>query len=132
EENPTEEGLIFLTAYDFTRAARFARQAAAQLDYCHTREVNGLFVTSARLATRDYQARQIYNFYLAYRILGDGRYIRWADDCAAAMIRCIPREPHECAGETHKLFIAGFFTPAGKPPHDTGNVIDRNQNAKVG
>src|SRR5207248_1859299 len=103
EYYPTEESLVFLTAYLHTRDDRFAQQAAKQLEYAHSRERDGIFVTSEGLTTRDYQARQIYNFYLAYRILAEGRYLRWADDCAAAMTRMIPREAHECAGETHKL-----------------------------
>src|SRR5690349_2716586 len=69
---PTEAALVFLTAYDFTRAATMPPQAVVQLDYSHGREVVGLFVTRQNVTTRDYQARQIYNFYLAYRILGDG------------------------------------------------------------
>src|SRR5205823_1721940 len=85
EYYPTEEALIFLAAYDFTRDARHAAQAAIQLAYAHSREANGVFVTSEKLTTRDYQARQIYNFYLAYRILGEGKYLRWADGCAKAM-----------------------------------------------
>jgi hypothetical protein len=32
EHYPTEEALLFLTAYDFTRDDRYAKQAAAQLD----------------------------------------------------------------------------------------------------
>ena len=131
EHYPTEEALVFLTAYDFTRDPRYATQASLQLDYCHAREVNGLFVTSAKTTTRDYQARQIYNFYLAYRILADGRYLHWADDCAAAMAARIPRQSHPAAGETHTLFLAGYFTPDGKPHHETGNAIDPNQNAEV-
>src|SRR5437764_10590429 len=108
------------------------QQAVVQLDYCHGREVDGLLVTRENLSTRDYQARQIYNFYLAYRILGDGRYLRWADDCAAAMVRLIPRGPREDpAGRTCTLFLAGYFTPDGKPHHETGNSIDPNQNAEV-
>jgi hypothetical protein len=131
EHYPTEGALVFLTAYDFTRDPRFAQQAAVQLDYAHAREVNGLIVTGEKTTTRDYQARQIYNFYLAYRVLGDGRYLRWADDCAAAMIRLIPREPHEAAGQTHALFLAGYFSADGKAAGANGNVIDVNQNAEV-
>jgi hypothetical protein len=114
-----------------TRDPRYAKQAATQLEYAHARERDGIFVTSEGLTTRDYQARQIYNFYLAYRLLADGKYLRWADDCAAAMVRAIPREPHTCAGDTHKLFLAGFFDASGKAAKETGNVIDVNQNAEV-
>jgi hypothetical protein len=131
EYYPTEEALVFLTAYDFTRDARYSAQAVAQLEYSHSRERDGIFLTSDGTTTRDYQARQIYNFYLAYRILGDGRYLRWADAGATAMIRVIPRGPHEAAGETHTTFLAGFITGDGKPARSTGQVIDVNQNAEV-
>src|SRR6188474_2365386 len=67
---PTEEALVFLSAYDFTREQRYADQAARQLEYSHSREQNGLLITPHQV-TRDYQARQIYNFYLGYRILAD-------------------------------------------------------------
>lgn len=131
EYYPTEEALIFLSAYDITRDGRYAKQAAAQLEYAHSREKDGVFVTSEGTTTRDYQARQIYNFYLAYRILADGRYLHWADDCAAAMIRAIARAAHPAAGETHTTFEAGFFTADGKRAHSNAQVIDVNQNAEV-
>jgi hypothetical protein len=76
---PTEEALVFLSAYSLTRDAGYAKQAATQLEYAHSRERDGILLTFKNEATRDYQARQIYNFYLAYRVLGDGRYLRWAD-----------------------------------------------------
>lgn len=129
---PTEAALVFLTAYDFTRDARFAMQADVQLEYSHARESEGLLLTSDRTTTRDYQARQIYNFYLAYRILAEGKYLHWADACAAAMIRVIPRSSHSCAGETHVLFEAGYFDATGKPVRENGNAIDVNQNAEIG
>src|SRR5690349_16530416 len=47
EHYPTEEALVFLTAYDFTRDGRYAKQAAVQLEYAHSRERDGLFLTSA-------------------------------------------------------------------------------------
>ncbi|HEX8522591.1 MAG TPA: hypothetical protein VF669_10075 [Tepidisphaeraceae bacterium] len=131
EHYPTEEALVFLTAYDFTRDVRYAKQAEVQLEYAHAREKNGLFVTSKGLTTRDYQARQIYNFYLAYRILAEGKYLRWADDGASAMLKLIPREAHTCDGETHTLFLAGYFDSDGKPVESVGNAIDVNQNAEV-
>jgi hypothetical protein len=131
EYYPTEEALIFLTAYQFTRDERYARQAATQLEYCHSRETDGLFLTSEQKATRDYQARHIYNFYLAYRILADGRYSRWADDCAAAVLRVIPRAPHTAGGQTHKTFEAGFFNLKGERVGWATQYVDVNQNAEV-
>src|SRR4051794_31576446 len=89
EHYPTEEALVFLTAYDFTRDQRYADAAARQLDYSHSREKDGLFLTTPGTTTRDYQARQTYNLYLAYRILGEGKYLRWSDACAASLLRTI-------------------------------------------
>ena len=128
---PTEESLVFLSAYSLTRDPRYAKQAATQLEYAHSREKDGILLTFKNETTRDYQARQIYNFYVAYRVLGDGRYLRWADEGARAMIRVIPRAAHAAAGETHTLFFAGYYTADGKAAHSTGQVIDVNQNAEV-
>jgi hypothetical protein len=128
---PTEEALIFLSAYCVTRDERYAKQAATQLEYCHARERDGVLLTAENETTRDYQARHIYNFYVAYRILGDGRYLRWADACANAMLRAIPRAAHDAAGETHTLFFAGYYTADGKESRENGQVIDVNQNAEV-
>jgi hypothetical protein len=130
EHYPSEEALPFLSAYAHTRDPRYAAAAARQLEYAHSRDKDGIFLTSTGVANRDYQARQTYNFYLAYRILADGRYLRWADDGAAAMLRIIPRESHVCAGQTHTLFLAGFITPSGER-RQMANVIDVNQNAEV-
>ena len=128
---PTEESLGFLSAYSLTRDRRYATQAATQLEYAHSRETDGILLTFASETTRDYQARQIYNFYLAYRLLADGRYLRWADDAARAMIKVIPRAPHSAANETHTLFFAGYYTADGKPARATGQAIDVNQNAEI-
>jgi hypothetical protein len=128
---PTEEALVFLSAYSLTRDPRYAEQAARQMNYAHSREKDGILVTFKGVTTRDYQARQIYNFYLAYRLLADGRYLRWADDCAAAMLRAIPRGPHTAADETHTTFVAGYFTADGKEAGSNGQVIDVNQNAEA-
>jgi len=128
---PTEEALVFLSAYSVTRDPRYAQQAATQLQYAHSREKDAILLTFAHETTRDYQARQIYNFYLAYRVLGDGRYLRWADDSARAMIKVIPRAAHSAGGETHTLFFAGYYTADGKPARANGQVIDVNQNAEV-
>ena len=91
---------------------------------------DGILLTFNNETTRDYQARQIYNFYLAYRILGDGRYLRWADDGAGDAPRD-PAQPHTAAGETHTLFFAGFYTADGQARTRDGQVIDVNQNAEV-
>ena len=131
EYYPVEESLVFLTAYDFTRDPRYAEQAAKQLEYSHGREIDGLFLTTAGTTTRDYQARQIYNFYVAYRTLADGRYLKWADACAEAMVRVIPRRPHEHAGQTHTIFIGSFVRPDGTVAVENGETIDANQNSEI-
>jgi hypothetical protein len=129
---PTEEGLIFLSAYDFTRDARFAEQVARQMELAHSQTKLGMVMTPHN-ATRDYQARQIYNFYLAYRMMGDGKYLKWADEAAEAMIKIIPRQPHTVRGETHTLFAAGYIDPTvGAKEADISYAIDVNQNAEVG
>lgn len=114
EHYPTEEALMFLSAYDFTREASYADQSARQLELAHNQTKLGMLMTP-HMATRDYQARQIYNFYLAYRILGDGRYLKWSDEAGAAMLKIIPRAKHTIAGETHTLFAAGYIDPANPP-----------------
>ena len=129
---PTEPAVPFLSAYDFTHEKKFADQAVIQLDYAHSREKNALLITFEGICHRDYQARQIYNFYLAYRILKDPKYLAWADACASAMVKTIPRQPHTFAGETHTLFAATFIKPDGKPDDPLAFTIDVNQNAEVG
>lgn len=129
---PTEPALPFMSAYLFTREQRFADQAARQLELAHTQQANGM-ILSPLGATRDYQARQIYNFYTAYRVFGEGKYLRWADDCAAAMLKIIPRGPHRSGknGQTNILFSAGFFDPTKPTPGPFHGNIDANQNAEV-
>lgn len=132
EYYPTEEALVFLTAYDFTRDPRYAAAAARQLDYAHSRETaDGLFLTTPGTTTRDYQARQTYNFYLAYRILGDGKYLRWSDACAAALLRTIPRKPHAASNQTHTLFRGDFYKPDGTMVTENTETIDPNQNSEI-
>jgi hypothetical protein len=129
---PTEEGLIFVSAYDFTRDGKFAEQVVRQMELAHNQTKLDMVMTPHK-ATRDYQARQIYNFYLTYRMLGDGKYLRWADDAAAAMLKIIPRQKHTVRGETHTLFAAGYIDPvAGAKEEDISYAIDVNQNAEVG
>ncbi len=131
----TEAAIPFLSAYAATREARYAEQAARQLDYAHSIENSGMAVLRGREApttSRDVQARQIYNFYLGYRILADGRYLRWADACAEAMIETIPRASHECAGQSHTQFAGNLINMADPEAGRTVYVIDVNQNAEVG
>jgi hypothetical protein len=129
---PTEEGLMFLSAYDFTHDAKYADQARRQMELAHNQTQMGMVMTPHK-ATRDYQARQIYNFWLAYRVLGDEKYLKWADEAAEAMLKVIPREEHSVRGETHKLFAAGYIDPVvGAQEDQISYAIDVNQNAEVG
>src|SRR4051794_40925277 len=79
EYYPTEEALAFLSAWDLTRDEKYATQAKIQLDYAHGREKDALMLISSGVCHRDYQARHVYNFYVAYRILADGKYLKCAD-----------------------------------------------------
>jgi hypothetical protein len=132
---PTEPAVPMLSAYALTRREEFAAQAARQLAYAHAQERDGMLVVTSPgfpAGHRDAQARQVYNFYLAYRVLADGQYLRWADACAQATLRVLPRAAHECAGETHVQFAATFMDlddPASTPP---SYAVDVNQNAEAG
>src|SRR5438046_2049854 len=128
---PTEPALPWLSAWCVTRDPKFVVVAKKQLEYAHSREKKGLLIAPEGVS-RDYQARQIYNFYLAYRILGDGAYMNWADSCAKAMIELIPRADHEVGGEKFKLFSAGFVNQDKGGVGSLGYFVDANQNAEVG
>lgn len=80
------------------------------------------------------QARQIYNYYLAYKVLGDQEYYRRAVYCAEQMIRALPRHHHLVLGRTFNLFTAEFFDVVSPRPVaiPTNYSIDVNQNAEVG
>ena len=78
---------------------------------------------------RDYQARQIYDFYAAWEILGDPTYLRWAEEAADAMRVHIARIAHR--GFT--LFAWNIDRNLGE--HDLPgwqSAIDSNQNAEIG
>jgi hypothetical protein len=128
---PTEPSLVFLTAFDLTREPRYVGQATKQLEYAHDRSVEGLLLTPERLCGRDYQARQIYNLYVAYRILGDARFLKWADGAADAMLKHIPRSAYTCHGETHTLFTGDLLDRDGKVKLRNGERIDTNQNSEI-
>src|SRR2546423_8483113 len=61
---PTEPALPWLSAWCVTRDPKFVVVAKKQLEYAHSREKKGLLIAPEGVS-RDYQARQIYNFYLA-------------------------------------------------------------------
>jgi hypothetical protein len=128
---PTEPALVFLTAYELTRETRFAEQAKKQLEYAHGRGKDGLLLTPEGVCGRDYQARQIYNFYVAFRILDEEGYLKWADDAASAMLKHIPRSPYACRGQTHTLFTGDLLDAAGHAKLSNPQRIDPNQNAEI-
>ena len=132
---PTEPALPMLTAYAVTREARFADQATRQLAYAHGLERDGMLAVPASgfpAGHRDPQARQVYNFYLAYRLLADGKYLQWADDCARAMVKVLPRAAHDCAGQSHVQFTASLINLDAPTAVAPVYAVDVNQNAEVG
>ncbi len=129
---PTEPALVWLSAYSVTRETKYAEQARRQLDDAHRRETNGILVIYDGTTTRDYQARQIYNYYVGYRILAEPKYLRWAEVCAKAMVEVFPRKAKELGGKSYKLFAAGFLNPQKPREGSLGYFVDVNQNAEVG
>lgn len=131
-EYPTEPGIIFLSAWLCTREARYRQSAVSQFDFAHSIENDdGLLVTDNGFC-RDTQARQIYNFYTAFKLLRDRRYLAWADRCARGMLDHLPRCPRLILGRSFTTFVAGFC-PANKP-YDSARLrpwVDVNQNAEV-
>jgi len=131
---PTEQGIIFLSAWLCTGQEKFRQAAVAQFEFAHSREnEDGLLITEQGF-NRDTQARQIYNFYAAYKILGDVRYLTWAGKCAEALIDHLPRKPHLVlnTSKTFTLFVAGYCRP--DKPYDTSGLkpwVDVNQNAEL-
>ena len=131
---PTEPAIILLSAWLCTGGQKYHEAAVLQLDFAHSRENDdGLLITELGF-NRDTEARQIYNFYAAYKILGDKKYLTWADKAAQALIKHLPRTPHQVLGtnKTYNLFAAGYCKP--DKPYDTSALkpwVDVNQNAEL-
>lgn len=131
---PTEPGIVLLSAWIATGEAKYREAAVLQFEFAHSRENDDALLITEQGFNRDTQARQIYNFYAAYRILGDRKYLMWADKGAQALIKHLPRSPHQVLGtqETYTLFAAGYCKP--DKPYDTSVLkpwVDVNQNAEL-
>ena len=123
---PTEPGISFLAAWMCLDEERYRQAAVAQFDFAYSRQdSNGLLILSDGAAQRDPQARQIYNFYTAYRLLGDSKYLQWADEAAQGMIDGIPRASHSYGGNSYDIFSNA---PSDQPWE---GVIDLNQDAET-
>jgi hypothetical protein len=145
---PTEPAIAPLSAYGVTKGEKWRDFAVKQLNYAHdelehdgilrVRPTDGQHPDLCKPAYihRDMQARQIYNYYLAYKILGDEKYYHWAVYCAEQMIRALPRGCKEVQGRKFWLFTAEDFDVITQPrssiPAPTNYGIDANQNAEVG
>ena len=70
-------------------------------------------------------------FYVAFRILDEEGYLKWADDAASAMLKHIPRSPYACRGQTHTLFTGDLLDAAGHAKLSNPQRIDPNQNAEI-
>lgn len=131
---PTEPAIHFLSAWLSTGEGKYREAAVLQFDFAHSRENDdGLLITELGF-NRDTEARQIYNFYTAYKLLGDKKYLAWADRGAHALIEYMPRRSHTVLGtkKTYTLFAAGYCKP--DKPYDASALntwVDVNQNAEL-
>ena len=131
---PTEPGIILLSAWLSTGDRKYREAAVLQFDFAHSRENDDDLLITELGFNRDTQARQIYNFYTAYKLLGDKKYLTWADKCAQALIEHLPRRSHTVlrTTKTYMLFAAGYCKP--DKPYDTSALntwVDVNQNAEL-
>lgn len=131
---PTEQGIIFLSAWLCTGTEKYRQAATMQFEFAHSRENSDHLLIAEPGFNRDTEARQIYNFYVAYKLLGDKKYLIWADAGARALIDHLPRRNHQVYGTTksYLLFAAGYC-PDTKPYY-TDNLnpwVDVNQNAEL-
>src|SRR5437868_1103407 len=83
---PTEAGVTFLSAWLCTGEYAYRAAALSQFEFAHSRENEDGLLIAEKGFCRDFQARQIYNFFTAYRTLGDRKYLAWADRCARGML----------------------------------------------
>lgn len=131
---PTEPGIILLSAWLCTGDEKYREASILQFEFAHSRENDDALLITELGFNRDTQARQIYNFYTAYKILGDRKYLSWADKCARGLLDHLPRIPHKVLHTelTYNLFAAGYCKP--EKPYDTSALapwVDVNQNAEL-
>ncbi len=134
---PTEPATVFLSAWACTAEEKYRDAAIRVFEYAHEREDDGRFVFHVPDASlpdkkrpvfnRDPQARQIYNFYTAYKIFGHLDYLQWADRCAASMLKHIRRVPHPALHRN--LFAHNVITLGENPTRATS--IDANMNCEI-
>ena len=131
---PTEPAIILLSAWICTKEQKYRDAAQLQFEFAHSRENDDNLLITELGFNRDTGARQIYNFYAAYKILGDKKYLTWADNGAQALLKHMPRRLHQVYGTniSHTLFAAGYCKP--EKPYDTSSLnpwVDVNQNAEL-
>jgi len=128
---PTEQGITFLSAWLCTGEDTYRTSAVSQFEFAHPRENDDGLLIAEKGFCRDFQARQIFNFFTAYRILGDRKYLTWADHCAKGMIDHLERRSHEVLGKSFTTFVAGFCS--ADKPYSQSHLkpwADVNQNAE--
>lgn len=129
---PTEPAIVFLSAWQYTGEDKYREGGVTLLDFAHSRENADHLLVTEQGFNRDTQARQIYNFYTAYKLLGERKYLGWADACAQALIDHLPRREHVLRGRSYALFAAGYCKDAR--PYQVADLkcwIDVNQNAEL-
>jgi len=131
---PTEPGIELLSAWICTGNAKYREAAVLHFDFAHSRENEDHLLITELGFNRDTDARQIYNFYVAYKILGDKKYLEWADQGARALMIHLPRRHYTMLGteKTYNLFVAGYCK--SDKPYNTAKLdpwVDVNQNAEL-
>lgn len=133
---PSEPGIVFLSAFLATGEERYLEAAKAQLAFAHQRQTpEGLLAVDlggGRLGVgKDPQSRQVYNFFTAFKLLGDDTYLAWADECAAALLRHVPQVEHTCRGLSLRTLEHGYRDPVSHRSIDAAPLVDPNQNAEA-
>jgi hypothetical protein len=133
---PSEEAIFFLSGWMLTGDDACLKAAQTQLNVSHSWvDRNGVFdgTPSGEIdkVSRDASARHIYNYYVAYRVLGDPKMLVHVDRCADAMMQYLKREPFVYKGQTFTLFDV-VYEPRKPYKPASGTTIDANQNAELG
>lgn len=131
---PTEPAMTMLSAYLVTGNPVFRQDTEDQLQFAHSLENSDhlLVIPKYPWVSRDYQARHIYNLALAGMLLKEPTYVRWADDCAQAMVDHLSRVSHlDRDGVVRTIFYNTYETA---PPYQALSPpgVSPNQNAGVG
>lgn len=138
---PAQAAISLLSAYLITKDEVFAKDAERQLEYAHSFEnKDNLFVSYAfnfeyvqPQICREHLSRHIYSLYAGYKILGDKKYLEWADNNAAAMLNFLKRDKTFFKQKTYNLFYTCYHAePPYNPYIGQGVFIVPNQNASLG